>query len=265
MRIKYLRVPNHALTVSSKNFARKYNLEFYNWKTPPIKSPAFFYGIYLSSDLKAVLDHRGLAVIVWAGTDAVRRLNNPAHIKLLNKPNIKHLARSDFIAEDLRKAGLDYKQIRFIPTTPPPNPKPLGDSVYCYYGFRRGEAVEDIFNYALFKEIEKDLPDIKFLPVLSGTYSKTEIYDIYEKCFINIRLVAHDALSNTVCEMGMMGRRSVWNDSFPGAYRWKNKQDVIDAIIEEHKNIGKTNTKLVEEVTEFLDIGTDWLDTDYWT
>ena len=76
--------------------------------------------------------------------------------------------------------------------------------------------------------------------------------------------MAHDALSNTVCEMGMMGRRSVWNDSFPGAYRWKNKQDVIDAIIEEHKNIGKTNTKLVEEVTEFLDIGTDWLDTDYW-
>lgn len=266
MRIMFLRKPDHALTTFSFKLRKKYGLRGYNVinapvGVDPVKSPTLFFGLYRKNDFDVLMYHQGLAVVLWAGTDALRQLTNPERVKLLDKPNIKHIAQSDFIEEDLKKAGLKYKRINITANRDVGNPKPLGDSVYFYNGVIPDL---DLYNYKLYKEVEKELPHINFISVSPGTYPSEELIVIYEKCFINLRLTTHDGLSNTVVETGLMGRRSVCNNTFPGSYRWENKQDIINAILTEHENIGKTNIKLVEEIENYLNIGDDWLNSDYW-
>ena len=88
--------------------------------------------------------------------------------------------------------------------------------------------------------------------------------EIYKSSFIGLRLTPHDGLPETVLEMGMMGRRCVWNGDFPGCYRWETEQDIIDAILKERENIGKTNYKLVEDINNYMEQGNDWLKTKYY-
>lgn len=258
MRIKQVCYPESALSIFTAAFKEKYKLTYYSSD----RDPAIFFGCFGNYNFRKIIKHKGLAVVIWAGTDALRQLNNPNRVRCLDRPNIKHIAISDFIEEDLKRAGLKYKRINVTPIEHIRNPKPLGDSVYFYHGMPRPNY--DPYNYYMFSIIREEMPNINFISIIASTYEQSEMNAIYEKCFINLRLTLHDGLSNTVSEMGMMGRRSVWNNTFPGAYRWNNKEDIKYTINTEYKNRGTTYLKLIDEVEKYLDTGTDWLDTNYW-
>ena len=108
--------------------AKKYNLKEY-WNK---REPLLYMGCYKKEDVTTITNHKGFVLLLWLGTDAMRI--TPDRAKALKKKNIHHIAQCDYIARDLKRAGLKYKRINVAITNHKPNPQPLGDSVYFYYG-----------------------------------------------------------------------------------------------------------------------------------
>lgn len=237
-----------------KAFLAKFHLRVYN--NP--HQPAVFFGVY-RNQWSRLLAHKSLGVVVWAGSDA---MNLPdTFIKSLKaRPNLRHIAISNFIAKDLEKYGLPYTM---VPITPHVfagyKAEKLGSKVYVYLpdsdikqrNFYGGDVVD---------KIRKEMPDLKFVFTKPGEFDKRSIMQLYKDCFMGLRLTPHDGMSNTVVELGLMGRRVVWNGEAPNAIPYSNYQDVIQAIRTEREKIGTKDTVLAKAVQKFIEVGEDWLE-----
>jgi len=236
-------------------FLTKYNLEKYN---NPNK-PAIFFGCYTPSDINTIINHKSLAIIVWRGTDS--QVINPEKLRYLKKKtNIKHIAISKFIADDLHKAGIEFKKLPIYPGKNIPDPQPLGDYIYCYaptfrYNYYGGQIID---------QLKKILTEKFIITSSHKQYSKEQLIELYKKCFIGLRLTSHDGLPNTVIELGLMGRRCIYNDNLINAINWRNIQDIIQIIKAEKLMIGQTNIQLANAMVNFLNIDDSWLDENYW-
>jgi len=255
MRIKQI-MTSPEVRFFQKSIMEKYKLVQYNDKY----NPALFMGCYHNKDLNRILQHKAFAVILWVGTDAMRYLQKPDIADSLRASHIKHIAQCEYIARDLDRVGLKYKRLNISTSNYKKNPVPLGKSVYFYHGITK----RDFYNYHLFIDIAEELRHINFINGYTGKFKPTEMPAVYEDCFIGLRLTPHDGLAETVVEMGLMGRKCVWNEPFPGCYQWKNKEDVKNAIFKEYKFVGTTNAKLAKDVEKYLETGTDWLKGSFW-
>jgi len=90
------------------------------------------------------------------------------------------------------------------------------------------------------------------------------MHEVYTKCFIGLRLTAHDGFPNTVAELGLMGRKCAWNGASPNAIPWQSVDDLVAAIRTESESIGQENAELAARVRGYLDIGRDWLSPEYY-
>ncbi len=70
--------------------------------------------------------------------------------------------------------------------------------VGLHLSFDNGE--ERYINFTHPDEIEKII-DIPIIRVYYGMYKKSELNEIYKKCFVNLRLTNHDGCPNTNLEM----------------------------------------------------------------
>lgn len=261
MRIKQARV-SRALPFFNGRFHERYGLGHYHWRD----KPTVFLGYSRTlGDAKAVEKHETPFVFVWAGSDAKRLLRNPTDYAPLFGPRVHHVAQSSFISESLTDAGVPHTRLNINCATPEVfRPCPLGDSVYCYIprdqGWKHGQAILD--------EVRAALPDTPFI-VSNGSWEKpqSEMPAVYAQCFMGLRLTPHDGLAHMVTEMGLMGRRCVWNGEAPGALSWETADDVVRLIGYEtdadRVGIWQPND-LAAAMAEFLDIGDDWLDTDFY-
>lgn len=221
--------------------------------------PAIFVGCYNPpEDFKTIMSHKALGVLIWGGTDAEMIAAEKLR-KLKAKTNIKHVAQSGFIARDLERAGIPYK--RFPITTVPRvmDPSPLGDHVYCYAPRTRWE----FYGGPVLNKVMKLLPDQKFIVTVPRQHSKERLFELYKRCFIGLRLTRHDGLPHTVVELGLRGRRCVFNDDIPGAIPWKNAKDIV-RIINEEKVRTPGTTKVALDMYDFLDVSLDFLNKSYW-
>jgi hypothetical protein len=118
------------------------------------------------------------------------------------------------------------------------------------------------------QKLQKIFPDIKFLSkdLKNETLPHEEMPSIYSQCFLGLRLTMHDGLPNSVLEMGLMGRRSVYNGDIPGAIPYTSFNGIVDAIQKERKKVGNSgNQEISNEIRGMLDISNDWLDTTFYT
>lgn len=242
------------------HFLKRYNLKRYY--SPD--EPAIFFGMYSKLGLNVLSKHRSLAVVIWRGTDIIsdkKRLESVINIMSQKKPMIKHVAISSFIKKDLDRVGITYK---FIPigATEVDNIDicPLGDEIYVYapktrYVFYGGDYIDKIKKQCKFKINIADSVNC---------FTKQELLDIYKKTFIGLRLTKHDGIANQVIEMGVMGRKCVHNGDHPNCIPWKNASTILESIEEESGYIGKIKKDVADKVIRYTDIGTDWLNTEYW-
>ena len=245
----------------------KYGLKEYG--NPPTsrqrKEPCLFLGCYTRRDVKRVCDHKSFRILIWTGGD-LARLGNLSHQHIFRHPEIVHIALSEFTATDLRQAGLPYVNLPVcISNFNQFQPEPLGPHVYTY-GVKSSP---EIYGGALVEEVQRALPDIPFLfgdydADYNPLYPPEEMHKVYEKCFMGLRLTTHDGLSNTVVELGLMGRKCVWNGSLPNAIPWQSAEDVVTAVRIESATISENCVRLAEEVRSYLDIGEDWLTPEYY-
>jgi len=237
------------------SFLKKFDLQGYcNWEEPTV-----FFGLY---NTNTIYQHKGMGVVVWTGSDAKRLIGKPKLVKYLKKTkHIFHIAISNFIERDLKKVGLPYISLPVLPTEIQSiRPYPLGKCVYMYTSAENPKMYGEHFVH----EIKRELPNIKFIICNKNSYSRKQLIQVYKNCFIGLRLLSHDGLSNTVVELGLMGRRVIWNGNTPNAIGWRNIDDVIKKIKYEQQFIGKQNTKIAEQVKDYVDIGKSWLDTEFY-
>jgi len=238
-------------------FLEKYNLKKYYSS----KNPAIFFGMYSKLGLNVLKKHKSLAVVIWRGTDIISEKKRLESVLKIKNVNIKHVAISDFIKKDLKNVGISYK---FIPLAASRVDNlqscPLGDEIYIYapktrYQFYGGEYLDKIKNKCRFKIN---------IGTSSNCYTKEELYNIYKRSFIGLRLTKHDGIANQVIEMGLMGRKCVHNGNHPNCIHWKNSKSILKSIERESQYIGKIREDVSISVKKYIDVGEDWLDTDFW-
>jgi hypothetical protein len=199
-----------------------------------------------------------------AGGDIAWFLKHPTQLaQMKSMKNIHHIAISRCLEKDLKVMGVPYK---FLPINVHSNsdikPEPLGNFIYFY------RDKDPQFNPELVDQLEKRLPYIRFIRSKSVTdYTREQVLDIYKDCFLGLRFTKHDGLPNTVCEMGLMGRRVIHNGDTPNCiwYDESNIDSIVKLIQEEYENRHNVDyIHVAEAVRSYLDIGTKFLDTEFY-
>lgn len=256
----------------AKAMSEKYKLEDRSFGVNT-KEPLFMFGCYDFRHLHIAINHsrlhHQLAVICWGGSDAAnfRTCQIPGNNfwpDLCREAGVKHIAISPWIAEDLAALGLKYVE---LPVTPYDHsyikPEPAGDAIYMYQPENK--------NYngdLLYQEIKDKLRDYEFIETHFGDLERDIVLQIYKECFIGLRFTNHDGCSNTVCEMGMMGRRVIHNGAIPNSihYKGKDADEIIEIIKTEYlvSRIPGREKEVSEEVWNYLNIGDDFLNTEFY-
>lgn len=236
----------------SESFLKKFGLTPYKNK----HQPTIFFGLY-PGQVKIYYGHKSFSVIVFAGSDSMY-LKKPL-IREIKKRGDVVIAISKYIEDDLKKAGLKYISLPITPFTYEGfKPEPLGDSIYVYLPNKNKE----IYGYDKVMEIKKKTKH-KIIICDRDTYSRKQIHDIYKKCFCGIRLTSHDGMSNTVVELGLMGRYVIWNGNTPNAINYTDTKDILYKIESLYKSRKQINNELSQQMQEFINVGTDWMSTEY--
>jgi len=228
----------------------KYGLVPYSDESKPV----LIYGMYKDRDYE--LMQKTKCLVIWCGSDA--RIINPGRAKILNKYPARHIAKSKDIYYSLKAWGVKSEIIPVTATMPTISVKPRGDKIYCYIG-SDSPGMKRKYNLNLIEGLQKGLP-YKFIITTYRQYPHETVMKFYRQCFIGIRLLEHDGLSNTILEMGMMGRRTISNSGLPCAIPWRRKQDLARIIIEEYKIRHTDNTAISKATSKFIDIGDSWLE-----
>jgi len=227
-------------------------------------APAVFMGCYGARDRFAIARHSSDIILVWGGTDVViteKFGRNHPYNDVLFRKNVFHIAKSNFISNTLSRMGIKHFKVPVCSTVAGLfNPVPRGDKVYSYIPERSKKK----YGHDIFIKVKEQLPDIDFV-IADGIKSVPfeEMVNMYSKCFIGLRLVEHDGISNTVVELGLMGRRVVWNGDTPNAIPYENIEDIVRAIKKE-KNRVDDNQLVSSAVRNHIDIGDDWKDTSFY-
>jgi len=223
-------------------------------------APVVLFGLRLQSKVEKLMMHKGLAIVVYRGSD-VRHLRKLT--KELKKPNIKHVAISSFISDDLAEFGIEHKVIPLVGSdvscmTGPL--KPLGNTVYVYCPLTHTA----VYGGNLIRRIKRKIPFKVNIVTSSEMHTREELASVYNNSFIGLRLTTHDGIANQVVEMGLRGIRVVHNGMQPNAIPWKNMHGIVRSIQAESRRIGTINQDVADAMKRYIDVGTDWLYERYW-
>lgn len=239
--------------------------------------PLIMFGCYSPHDYKIALKHNNIVVIVWAGTDAMRLKTFP---EFHNHKNIFHISGSEWIKQDLDNEGLRHK---YIPITVIDNDKlnlqatPLGDKIYVYtsvlYHKNYGSEIflemiryygKDIFIVAqgISNPTDEQKEIINNFPCKLYNFNRQQLIEAYNDCFIGLRLVPHDGISETVVELGLLGRRVVNNGCEPNCLKYNTIDDIKKLIDREYLLRNQTFQGLSDKMKKHIDIGTYWLNVE---
>jgi len=240
-------------------FKKKLGIPLYKDTTKPF----LMRGCY-GKQIERVFDNTSeLVVIVWAGSDVMDFINRPELVKKIKDQahRVKHIAISKFIADDLDKVGIEYRRVPLsAKDVSDIKPKPLGDSIYLY------NSTSPKYGGPIMQYVKNQLPQFNYIECALHTYTRKELLEKYEECFIAIRPIAHDGLSNTVTELGSMGRRVIWNGDTPNAINFTSKEEIVELIKREYENKESLDyQKVAREMSEYLDVDKDdFLNIENW-
>jgi len=248
-----------------KSFEKSFHKRWGTHRPTRMDEPVILFGCFQQSIVDIIAKWKAPVVVVWVGSDSMYLRNNTYGVdysKILHAPHVKHIAISKWIIDDLSACGVPHI---YLPITHADfeqfKPTPLGDKVYCYMPKGR----EELYGTAFVEQVKVKMPDIKFIQ----RYSHVEtphfmMRELYDQCFIGLRPTSHDGQSTTVAEMGLMGRKVIHNGLAPNCIPWQSVGSIVESIRDVQKHVGSTYTALADNVREFLDIGEDWLGTEFY-
>lgn len=238
-------------SLSGLPFRKAYGLKKYT----DSKKPLVMFGMYRQRDLDILMNHDSDLILVWQGCDGKDLSEEWAeHIK---SRKVKHYAISHWISENLSIQGIEHEILPISATKPKINLKPNGDAVYIY----SSDLSEDSDRYHgghMIEEI-RQRTGLEVIRATMKTYKRDELLKIYEKSFINLRLTEYDGCPNTNLEIGLMGRKSIFNGNIPHSIRWESIDDICESIMKEYETRHEDNSMIAEDIFNYINIGKQWM------
>ena len=194
-----------------------------------------YFGVYSTTDINNIKNMKNTKYIIFGGTDVDLILSNKELKKLFDEIDNKIILYiSNNINDRLKYYG--YKDaIKFNLNLTDKNifkkPESLGDSIFIYNGFSKG--LEHLYGKDTYEEIIKRNPNFNYIFSNNLNVKNEEMYNIYKKCFIGLRLTVSDGNANMVKEMECMEIPVIHNHSNYGL-KWKTVEDIENLI---HKNM----------------------------
>jgi len=286
MRIKLLYSP-WDVTHFGPQMLKKYNFDGYYrpFSKEDRGKPIVVFGCYGKGTKADIMNHPGLVVIVWSGSDSTRLHEMGEFVNFCkeNTDRVFHIAHSHWIQTDLKTYGLPYIDRVIFPVdlSMYKFEEQLGTKVY-HYGCKQREW---FYGSHLMRKLRNMWEKPQSLPSVViteyGGYNKEELYEIYKDCFVGVRLTEHDNMALSCVEMGLMGRRSIFNGNIPCAVPYGHSYNTYDAetrrrwVYQDESLLGKVSRMilamprspdplLAEEMREFVHDSEDWLDTKFY-
>lgn len=231
-------------------YQEKYGLADYTDK----EGHLVIFGMYREEDFEVCKQHSGPCTIVWQGSDAK---NLPQKWVDEFPGDENHIAISHWGFDALKSRGLkpELKYLSATVPTPELNNCPNGDFVHCYSSNMSNESAKYMGEDMIPEIIMKT--GIPVIITALGMYEKPQLFDIYRKCFLNLRLTTFDGCPNTNLEMGLMGRKSVYNGKgMPGSIPWIDVNHVCDIVLAEYERRKEDNSQVSKEVLNFINQNT---------
>jgi hypothetical protein len=184
-----------------------------------------FMGMYREEDLMMLATHLGTSTIVWFGSDAKDLPEDWIKFVQISR----NIAVSHQVQETLAAKGVDSIWCPINAVIPHEWPVvPNGDKIFWYSG-----NAPEYYGESLINEIKERI-NIPIIRAGHDTFTKEQLKDVYSQCFLNLRLTPHDGCPNTNIEMGLMGRRSIYNGDLPGSIPWQSVDDICQSIMREY-------------------------------
>jgi hypothetical protein len=202
----------------------------------------FFFGMYRQEDYDRLISCLGKVTVIWFGSDAL----NVSEDWIEELKNADHIAVSKQVQATLKAKGIDsiYRPINAAIPSQFTNVQ-NGDNLFWYYG-----NAPEFYGLDLVDEIEQRL-SIPIVRVGYNALSKDALINVYKQCFLNLRLTPHDGCPNTNIEMGLMGRKSIYNGDLPCSIKWDSIDSICNTIETEYQNRKNDNTIISQEFINF--------------
>ena len=234
-----------------KKFLLKYKLLNYSDRVDE-REPLVMFGLYYPEDYSLYKNYKGKVIVVWCGNDARTKLTR-ATAALVKSRTAKHIAMGKFISNSLKKYGITNQILPVCPTIMRKCPIPRGDKLYFY-----GRINTNFYGNNFLPEIER-ITGLEIMKVYFNMYAFEELQEIYAQCFLGLRLTPHDGLPNTVIELGLMGRRSIYNGGTPHSIPWTGIDDICESIMKEYEEREEDNTNIANDWENYLNINDKWM------
>lgn len=249
-RVQHVKVSG-AITYFRDKFKKQYGLLDYDIYQN-INDITLFVGLYTQIDYDVLKDHRGGGIVMFLGSDA-----NYDGLITANKSILKRykvFSGSSCIQRRLEKLGVESVLSLIVPSgviEMDYRDRSNAEFVYFYgtgrtYGEEHLKLIQSKTNHKIIiANSHKTFPNIK---------------DIYEHCFVGMRLTPLDGMGATVIEMGLMGRKVIYNPNpHPNALKWNTIDDIVNHINTEYENRHLNYEYLAKEVYDYIDKTDNWL------
>lgn len=244
-------------SLAGLDFKKKYGLTDYVDSIAPLLQ----FGFYREEDIAIFRTHKAPINLVFQGSDALLLTASLADIlkhRIFTSKDCKVYAISEWISSRLHSWGIPHQVIPISATIQSEWENcPNGDKIYAYASDMQ-PANFKYYGGDLFYEVEKQT-GIEVIIGNYGKYNREELTGLYKQSFINLRLTKFDGCPNTVLEMGLMGRKSIYNGSIDGCIKWQNIDDICQNVIVEYGTRKYDNSKVSEQFNKYLNINTDFL------
>lgn len=206
------------------------------------QEPCFFFGIYNSEDIGRLKSHKGEKHIIFGGSDLDKNIISRSNIvDIIYKICDKSIY---YISKNLRDRGVEYNlhgtlvKLDLVPNDwnieiDLENLK-LRESIYCYTGCGR---LGKLYNHKMLLELEVLLPEFNFIYSHNLNMEFSKMREIYNKCFVGVRLTNKDGNANTVLEMGSLGIPVIFNGNEVNSISYKKDVNDIRSKILSIKNL----------------------------
>lgn len=242
-------------SLAGLNFRKVYGLTKYVDSMKPVA----VFGMYREEDFDMLWNHCQLvapAIVIWQGMDA-KEIPEGKLLVLKSMPHVKHYVISHWGQRSLKKQGIESILLPISATKPKIDLHPRGDSIYIYSSDLSKESGK--YHGDNFIEAIKERTGLNVIRATLKSYDKKELKEIYKQCFINLRLTRYDGCPNTNLEMGLMGRRSIFNGRIPHSIKWKKIDDICESIMKEYESRHEDNSQIAKDIFQYINIGKQFL------
>lgn len=233
-------------SLAGLDFRKRYELTEYADSAKPL----IMFGMYRDEDFDVLRRHDAPVTLVWQGMDA--RSINPEWLPFLRLAHTRHISISHWIRNSLNAVGILNELIPVSATSANIYPVKRGDCIYLYHSDDSPSARE-YYGAHLIPEIA-ERTGLRIHTATLGEYGPDALRRLYADCFINLRLTQYDGCPNTNLEMGLMGRRSIFNGQIPHSIPWQGIDDICDSIMAEYEMRHEDNTYISNDIYNYLNI-----------